>query len=151
MNAIEPLPAPKVDRFYTDFQFQMLEGMKRMMGLTYHEFVKEAQTAGLLAMPLPSAIGISGFAQSGKTTVANYIEERYGFERKHIAEPLRDMIVPLLRANGVAEDLIPRYLTGDLKEEVIPEIGVSSRSLQISLGTRWGREAVSRDLWAVTW
>lgn len=98
-----------------------------------------------------SAIGLSGYARSGKTTAANYIEEHYGFERRHIAEPLREMLAVLLRWNRVPEDMIPRYLTGDLKEEMIPEIGRTSRELQISLGTGWGREQVSPDLWANTW
>jgi len=98
------------------------------------------------------AIGISGFAKAGKTTVAEYIERRYGVKRLHVAEPLRDMLRVLLRANGVAEDMIERYLTGDLKDGVvIPEIGRTSRELQITLGTEWGRECVHPNLWAKTW
>lgn len=96
-------------------------------------------------------IGLSGYASSGKTTVANYIESHYGVPRRHIAEPLRDMLRPLMRANGVREDMIDRYLTGDLKEDVIPEIGRTSRHLQITLGTEWGRKLVNHDLWALTW
>lgn len=103
-------------------------------------------------MPAPViAIGLSGFAKSGKTAAADYIERCYGFKRRHIAEPLRDMLAVLLRANGVAESMIPRYLTGDLKERLIPEIGRTSRELQISLGTEWGRRLVHPDLWAKTW
>jgi len=97
------------------------------------------------------AIGLSGYAQSGKTTAANYIEAKYGVRRQHIAEPLREMLAVLLRANQVPEDMIPRYLTGDLKESLIPEIGRTSRELQISLGTGWGREQVHPDIWARTW
>jgi hypothetical protein len=96
-------------------------------------------------------IGLSGYAQSGKTTAAEFIEQAYGVERRHIAEPLREMLAVLLRANQVPEDMIPRYLTGDLKEALIPEIGRTSRELQISLGTGWGREQVHQDLWANTW
>lgn len=97
------------------------------------------------------AIGLSGFAQSGKTTVANYLNQHYGYERKHIAEPLRDMLSIFLAHAGVADHMIPRYLTGDLKENVIPEIGVSGRRLQITLGTEWGRELVAADIWAKLW
>lgn len=100
---------------------------------------------------MTTVIGISGYAQSGKTTAANYIEARYGVIRRHIAEPLRDMLAVLLRRAGVAEDMIPRYLTGDLKEAYIPEIGRTSRELQISLGTEWGRVQVHPDLWARIW
>lgn len=96
-------------------------------------------------------IGISGYAKSGKTTAAEYIERKYGVPRRHIADPLRDMLRPLLIANGVPADMIDRYLTGDLKESVIPEIGRTSRHLQISLGTAWGRKCVDAKLWARTW
>jgi hypothetical protein len=98
------------------------------------------------------AIGLSGFAQSGKTTAAKYLEERYGFERRHIAEPLRAMLASLMAANKIPADMIDRYLVGDLKDGVIiPEFGRTSRELQISLGTEWGREHVNPDLWVDTW
>jgi hypothetical protein len=98
-----------------------------------------------------TAIGLSGFAQSGKTTAAKYLEEKYGFERHHIAETLRAMLAVLLKNNGIPSDMITRYLEGDLKETVIPQIGKSGRELQISIGTEWGRELVHPDLWANTW
>lgn len=98
-----------------------------------------------------NAIGLSGFASSGKTTVALYLEQRYGFQRQHIAEPLRDMLRALLRRWGYAESLIDRYLVGDLKEAMIPELGITSRRAQITLGTEWGREQVHPDLWAKLW
>jgi len=97
------------------------------------------------------AIGLSGYASSGKTTAALHIEKTYGFERRHIADPLRAMLATLLRANGLSDRLITRYLVGDLKESVIPELGVTSRYAQITIGTEWGRELISPDLWAKTW
>lgn len=98
-----------------------------------------------------TAIGLSGFAGSGKTTAAKFIEREYGFERRHIAEPLRDMLRTLLKWNQMAPDLIERYLTGDLKEEVIPCLGITSRRAQFTLGTEWGREMVNPGLWVNTW
>jgi hypothetical protein len=97
------------------------------------------------------AIGLSGFAQSGKTTAANYLERCHGYKRHHIAEPLRDMLRTLLRRFDMPTALIDRYLTGDLKEEVIPCLGVTSRWAQIALGTEWGREQIDADLWARLW
>lgn len=98
------------------------------------------------------AIGLSGFASSGKTTAAKYLEQAYGFERRHIAEPLRAMLAVLMRANGISDDMINRYLVGDLKDGVvIPELGKTSRELQISIGTEWGREHVNPNLWVDTW
>lgn len=98
-----------------------------------------------------TVVGLSGFAQSGKTTAALYLEQKYGVRRKHIAEPLRAMLAVLLKANGMSSEMITRYLEGDLKEQLIPELGVTSRYAQITLGTEWGRELVNNDLWANTW
>lgn len=98
-----------------------------------------------------TVVGLSGFAQSGKTTAALHLEQKYGIRRKHIAEPLRAMLAVLLQANGMSSDMITRYLEGDLKEQLIPELGVTSRYAQITLGTEWGRELIGPDLWAKTW
>ena len=95
--------------------------------------------------------GISGFAGSGKTTVANYIEKKYGYTRLHIAEPLRDMLSSLLYEHGMPYREIDEYLTGSKKEQIIPCLGVTSRHAQITLGTEWGREHISPDLWANLW
>ncbi|SDK39440.1 hypothetical protein [Bradyrhizobium ottawaense] len=100
---------------------------------------------------MSTVVGLSGFAQSGKTTAALYLEQKYGIRRKHIAEPLRAMLAVLLKANGMSADMITRYLEGDLKESMIPELGVTSRYAQITLGTEWGREMINPDLWADTW
>lgn len=98
-----------------------------------------------------NAIGISGYATSGKTEVAKYLEQHYGFKRRHIAEPLRAMLVPLLKAYGFEDDLIWAYLEGPLKEDVIPELGVTPRYLQITLGTEWGRVLIKDSIWAEAW
>ncbi len=105
-------------------------------------------------------IGISGFAQSGKSTAANILEQ-HGYVRKHIATPLRAMLVPLLVEFGIPfgttgtqpgeEPNTYDYLEGRLKEQVIPQIGKSGRYLQIKLGTEWGREQVRDDLWVAAW
>lgn len=97
-------------------------------------------------------IGLSGFAQSGKTTAANYIEREYGYKRLHIAQPLRNMLDALL-ATGfhINTEMRDRYLEGDLKEAIIPELGVTSRQAQITLGTEWGRMQINPDLWVNAW
>lgn len=99
--------------------------------------------------PIIPAIGLSGFASSGKTTVARHIEQRWGLTRLHIADPLRDMLAPLYAVFGVADP--EEYLTGARKEQPVPGIGVTSRQMQISLGTEWGRHQVRDDLWVRAW
>ena len=98
-----------------------------------------------------TVVGLSGLAQSGKTTAALYLEKKYAIRRKHIAEPLRAMLAVLLQANGMKSEEITRYLEGDLKEQVIPCLGVTSRYAQITIGTEWGRKLIGEDLWANTW
>jgi hypothetical protein len=98
-----------------------------------------------------TVVGLSGFAQSGKTTAALYLEQKYGIKRKHIAEPLRAMLAVLLKYNGMSAADITRYLEGDLKEQVIPCLGVTSRYAQITIGTEWGRNLINPNLWANTW
>lgn len=97
-------------------------------------------------------IGLSGFAGTGKTEAARIIESEFGYVRQHIAEPLRRMIGSLLYDYGYSEENIERWLTGEWKDGVlVPELGVTSRHLQITLGTEWGREQVSPDIWAKLW
>lgn len=96
-------------------------------------------------------IGLSGFAGAGKTEAAKFIESRFGYQRQHIAEPLRRMLASLMREYGYRDETIQRFLVGDLKESPVPEFGVTSRHLQITLGTEWGREQVDQGIWAKLW
>lgn len=98
-----------------------------------------------------SVIGLSGFGSAGKTTVACYLEEHYGYRRKHIGEPIRDMLRPLLAACGYNAKTIESALVGDLKEKPLAVLGRSGRALQISLGTAWGRKRVSWNIWVDIW
>ena len=84
---------------------------------------------------------------SGKSTVAEHLESR-GFQTVKFAGPLKDMVRVLLFDHcGIDHATTERYVDGDLKEEVIPEIGVTSRRIQQSLGTEWGRDLIREDLW----
>ncbi|WP_430636147.1 hypothetical protein [Sphingomonas hankookensis] len=97
-------------------------------------------------------IGLSGYAGCGKTEAAGFIEQAYGYKRQHIAEPLRRMLASLLRDYGYSERNIERWLVGEWKDGIlIPELGVTSRHLQITLGTEWGRVQVGSDIWAKLW
>lgn len=85
--------------------------------------------------------------QSGKSEVARELGN-YGFVRKGFADALKAMIRPLLAAFGYAEVVIDKLLnTGEGKETVLPEIGVTPRYLAQTVGTEWGREVIDPDLW----
>lgn len=88
-------------------------------------------------------------AQSGKTTVANYLQER-GYCRLPFAQPMRDMLSVMLSNIGYDEERIEFHLHVD-KEAVLPELGVSVRHLMRTLGTEWGRECVSPTVWLDVW
>jgi hypothetical protein len=88
--------------------------------------------------------------QSGKSTVAEMLQEE-GFPRSiSFADPLRGMLRELLLDLGIEYDRVIDYLYVS-KEAVIPEVGRSARLLLRTLGTEWGREMVSSDLWVAAW
>ena len=95
-------------------------------------------------------IGIySPAAQSGKTTVARFLQER-GYCRLPFAQPMRDMLSVMLSDLGYSEERIAHHLYVD-KEALVPELGVSVRHLLRTLGTEWGRECVSPSVWLDVW
>jgi hypothetical protein len=86
-------------------------------------------------------IGIAASAQSGKSTVARYLRDRFGYGEVSFAEPIRQFISSLTG--------IPRadLEAGPLKEAVIPWIGKSPRQMMQTLGTEWGRNLVKESFW----
>lgn len=101
-------------------------------------------------------IGFKGYLGSGKTTCAKHLLSSSTYRSMNFvlirpADPLRKMLRPLLSLLGMPGEEIERHLDGDLKESVIPALGVSGRSLQQTLGTQWGRQRVRDDLWVMVW
>lgn len=95
-------------------------------------------------------IGLQGYAGSGKSTVADYLERKHGFARRHIKQPIADMVGVLLVHAGVRRP--EAYIDGALKREPIPELGGrSATELQQLLGTEFGREFIHPDLWLDIW
>lgn len=99
-------------------------------------------------------IGLQGYAGTGKSTVADYLEKRHGFARRHIKQPIADMLASLI-SDAVPmgfDDDIYRYLDGDLKRTPIPELGGrSATEIQQFLGTEFGRNFIHPDLWLDIW
>jgi hypothetical protein len=85
-------------------------------------------------------IGICGAAGAGKDTVAARLEAAHGFWRLAFADPIYQMISAM---TGLPVDAL-RDRTA--KEALLP-IGKSPRELLQSLGTEWGRNMVSEDIW----
>ncbi len=94
-------------------------------------------------MNFESLIGLVGATGSGKTTLAQFLVDEHGYERVHMGGPIKDM----LRALGIPED----HLTGSPEDRSVPLAllgGRSARYAMQTLGTGWGRRAVSTDIWS---
>lgn len=89
-------------------------------------------------------IGFVGYARSGKSTAATFLQDSHGFERARIAGPLKDM----LRAVGLTD----RELEGDRKEAPLDLLcGRTPREAMVTLGTEWGRRMIGGAFWANAW
>lgn len=88
--------------------------------------------------PKHKLVAFSGPAGAGKSTMAEAFPEA---ERLSFAEPIRRMLIAL----GVPEQ---NLRDPKLKNVPLPQFGGrSARYLMQTLGTNWGREMVSDDIW----
>jgi len=85
-------------------------------------------------------IGVTGKARSGKDTVAKMLIEDLELMKYSFADPMKE-------AARVMFGLTDEHVNGDLKETVIPELGVSPRHILQTLGTDWVRDMIR--LWVV--
>ena len=95
-------------------------------------------------------LGLIGPKFSGKTTLAKELESQ-GFTIISLASPIKEMLHTLLYIQNCPEDMIKRYLYGNLKEEPCPYLdGNSPRLAMQTLGTEW-RNLISKELWLNIW
>lgn len=93
----------------------------------------------LHAIPI---IGLTGLAGSGKDSVRAVLQQ-HGYTGLAFADPIRAMLRELLASAGISS----MHMTARvLKEQPIPQLGVSYRQLAQTLGTEWGR-ALGADIW----
>lgn len=89
-------------------------------------------------------IAFAGKAGAGKSTAARHLISNHGYTLVRFADPLKNM----LRAMGLNE----REINGDLREEPCELLdGQSPRLAMQTLGTEWGRNTISPDLWVNLW
>ena len=101
-------------------------------------------------MTHPRVIGLySPAPQSGKTAVA-YALQQHGYISVSFAGPLKRMCGIFLSSAGYGHERIEHMLFEE-KEEKIPEFGVTPRHLMQTLGTEWGRECISPEVWVEVW
>lgn len=98
---------------------------------------------------MPRLIGFAGAAGSGKTTAAHLLCDQ-GFTRMRFAGPIKAMLWALLNAAGRDGVVIDRMLEGDLKEEPSGLLGGRTpRQAMQTLGTQWGRDLITPDLFTL--
>ena len=92
----------------------------------------------------------SPLPQVGKSTLAKALVDMQDLAIKiAFASPFKRIIKDLLVSLGYNNFNAWDRVYGSQKDEIIPELGKTSRDLQISIGTGWGREMVHPDLWVM--
>lgn len=88
----------------------------------------------MMDQPLPHLIGFAGKKRHGKNTAADLLPTP-AWQQLAFADPIKKA----LDAMGFPEPVD--------KEKHIPEVGCSWRYLAQTLGTQWGRQTVSPNIW----
>jgi hypothetical protein len=88
-------------------------------------------------------IGLSGYARSGKDTVAELLCLNYGYKRVSFADPMREA---LLRLNPVIGHEPLAHLVNDYGWDVAKSKDEARRLLQV-FGTEVGREMFGGNFW----
>ena len=100
---------------------------------------------------LPRVIGLYSHApQQGKSTVAQYLRNSYGYQVVSFATPLKRMASHMLHGLGYSPQEIDGFLT-EGKSIRLAEIGVDTRHILQTLGAEWGRNCIHPDLWVFMW
>jgi hypothetical protein len=85
-------------------------------------------------------IVLTGYKGSGKSTVADYLEDKYRYSRFRFADKIKQII----RVLGVEQD----YIDGHKKEDSVDLLcGKTARYTMQTLGTEWGRKLIGDNIW----
>jgi hypothetical protein len=91
-------------------------------------------------------IGLSGYAQSGKDSVANILVEKYNFTRVAFADPIRNLLWdlnPVLKTDYTLQGIVSAY-GWDVAKTQFPEV----RRLLQELGVS-ARKRLGEDIWVI--
>lgn len=94
-------------------------------------------------------IGLSGYAQVGKDTVANYLIEKYGYRRIAFADPIREALYtldPKIRIDEMVGASLANAVDHMGWEEV-KKLSTDARELLQRMGTEVGRNMFGQDFW----
>lgn len=94
-------------------------------------------------------IGLSGYARSGKDTVADYLVKNYGFTRMAFADPIREALYrldPHITFAGM-QGINLSWAVDKSGWEVVKDESEEVRGLLQRLGTEVGRQMFGEDFW----
>jgi hypothetical protein len=94
-------------------------------------------------------IGISGYAQSGKDTIANYLVKNYGFVKISFADPIREALIRLDPKITIADmrGVSLASAVAGLGWENVKADSPEARELLQKMGTEVGRDMFGKDFW----
>lgn len=93
-------------------------------------------------------IGLSGYARTGKDTLADYLVEAHGFTKKSFADPMREALYrldPQIECNGYLVSL--KQGVNLLGWEELKKASPDIRPLLQRFGTEVGRGLWGQDFW----
>jgi len=94
-------------------------------------------------------IGLSGYAQTGKDTIADHLVKHYGFTRVAFADPIREALyklnpkIRLAESSGVSLAHAVDSVGWDSVKVLSPDV----RELLQRMGTEVGREIFGENFW----
>jgi hypothetical protein len=94
-------------------------------------------------------IGLSGYAQTGKDTIANYLVKNYGFTRVAFADPIREAVYKLNPNINIADmrGVSLADAVDKLGWETVKVESDDARWLLQRMGTEVGREVFGDNFW----
>lgn len=94
-------------------------------------------------------IGLSGYAQTGKDTIADHLIKNYGFTRVAFADPIREALyklnpkIRLSESSGVAL----AHAVDSMGWDTVKVLSSDVRELLQRMGTEVGREIFGENFW----
>ena len=94
-------------------------------------------------------LGLSGYAQTGKDTIASYLIEKYGFTRVSFADPIREALYRLNPKITVADmrGVSLASAVDGLGWDNVKVESEDARQLLQRMGTEVGREIFGENFW----